>query len=191
MKTPQVIRLITIVLICAATAAFAQPTTGQGGARRGAGAGGQAGGRGAAGGMMRMNVSENLRDAMRELREVREQFREEMQKVRQELSKAMFADKLDDAAIITKTMDVAKVEAKQNVAMAKAFKEISKKLSPEELELAKRMTGVAGGRGMMMGRGGMGAGPRGEAGAARPRGDRPERGTTGEGQRRPRTRQLR
>lgn len=119
----------------------------------------QGGGQGRRGGAAMANFSEEQRTA---LQEMRQETREQSQKVAQartELNGAVYAEKVDEAAIKEKSAALAKAEEELSLATAKAFAKVRSKFGTEQIDALKRM---GGGRGPG---GGAGGGRRGGAGA--------------------------
>lgn len=96
---------------------------------------------------------------------------EKFMKLRRELDQALFAEKLDEALIRRKSMELAEIDLERSLIRARAFAKIRPLLSEEQLERLKGMRAEMG-RGPQGGPGGEFRGPPdgGRPGGRRPQG---------------------
>jgi protein CpxP len=107
-------------------------------------------------------MNEEQRAAMQQMAEETRDFQPKIIDARTALFNAVYADKVDEAAIKEKAAALAKIEADFDVARAKAFDKVRSKFSPEQVDALKRISSTGlGGRG-----GGMGGARRGGGGGA-------------------------
>ena len=135
--------LVTGLLCAAAFQAAAQPGPGGGGGRGGRGFG-------------LPNATEEQTAAFRQMNVETADVQAKLMEARTALNDAIYAAKVDEAAIKEKAAAVAKVEADLSVARAKAFDKVRSKFTPEQIDALKQM----GARGF----GGRGGGRRGGGG---------------------------
>jgi Spy/CpxP family protein refolding chaperone len=121
----------------------------------------QGGPGGGGGGMRRGGLGP---DATDEQRTAYQQFNQEttdqnakVATARTELADAVYAEKVDEAAIKAKAAALAKAQEELSLAQAKAFAKVRSKFTPEQIENIKAMGARGGGGGMRRG-GGFGGG---------------------------------
>ncbi len=108
------------------------------------GAGQGQGRRGGGGGAAFQNMSDEQREA---LQQVNQEITDQAAKVRQariDLNGAIYAAKVDEAAIKAKVAALAKAEEDQAIARAKAFAKVRSKFNDEQIEALKNAQGGGG-----------------------------------------------
>ena len=110
----------------------------------------QQGGRGR-GGAAFQNMTDDQRAAMQEVTEATRDLTQKLRAANMELGAAVYAEKVDEAAIKEKAAAAAKVQADLAVARAKAFAKVRGKFSAEIIDALKNQPlgggGGGGGRG--------------------------------------------
>jgi Spy/CpxP family protein refolding chaperone len=101
-------------------------------------------GKGRRGGGGLPNATEEQTAALQQMNQEIRDVRQKVTQARTELNDAIYAAKVDEAAIKAKAAALAKVEEEQAIASAKAFAKIRSKFTAEQIETLKTMGGRGG-----------------------------------------------
>jgi Spy/CpxP family protein refolding chaperone len=104
-------------------------------------------GKGRRGGGGLPNATEAQTAALQQMREETRDITQKLTQARTELNNAIFAAKVDEAAIKAKAAALAKIEEEEAVARAKAFAKVRSKFTDEQIEVLKTQGGRGGGGG--------------------------------------------
>ena len=96
---------------------------------------------GAGGGGPMQSMTDEQRQAMQQVSEETKELNTKLTEARKELGGAIYAEKVDEAAIREKAATVAKIDADLYVARAKAFAKVRSKFTPEQIEAFKSNPG--------------------------------------------------
>jgi Spy/CpxP family protein refolding chaperone len=148
-------RLMTYTLAAVAGLMLAaQSGLAQGG---GGGGGGFGGGRGGGRGGLGPDATEEQRTAYQQYNQELAPLTEKVTAARTELADAVFAEKVDEAAIKAKSAALAKAQEELSIGQAKAFAKVRSKFTPEQITNIKAAAARGGGGGGGGGRRGGGA----------------------------------